>query len=394
LRAIRKYNTNDFWELARHEAGIPWETTLYVPKILATALVMNNKKAFGLDDVEPDPPEHFDVIDVAPGTPLADVANALGVEHAVMERENPMYLAGRLPPVAPGRPSPAYRVRIPAGTASKATRVFERTSARSVPVHVSRQGDTAQSVARAHGTSEDVIRALNRIGSQETLSPGTVLIVPPAEPGARQVTERFDDPVVVVRQVTPPPSTHRVFYPVVQGDTVASVAAAFKVARSDLIAWNALDSGAHLQEGMVLQVFPQKKSDLSHVRAVSDDDAKVLALGSNEFFDHFEGLNGRRRMVVKAKKGDTLAAIGRRYQHSVGWMERINRRSRSDRLAPGEEVVVYVDRGRYPPPKPPEPRASATAGSAPVSVSLAAPSRAPARAGARSESGEPKTGVE
>ena len=38
LRAVRKFNTNDFWALSRYEAGIPWETTLYVPKILATAV--------------------------------------------------------------------------------------------------------------------------------------------------------------------------------------------------------------------------------------------------------------------------------------------------------------------------------------------------------------------
>mgnify|MGYP000048784992 CR=1 FL=1 len=39
LRAMQKYNTNDYWELCRHEDGLPWETLLYVPKAIATALV-------------------------------------------------------------------------------------------------------------------------------------------------------------------------------------------------------------------------------------------------------------------------------------------------------------------------------------------------------------------
>jgi membrane-bound lytic murein transglycosylase D len=73
-RAMKKFNTNDFWELARHEAGIPWETTLYVPKILATAIVMNNKKSFGLDGIEPDPPENFGVIEVGPSRLLSELA--------------------------------------------------------------------------------------------------------------------------------------------------------------------------------------------------------------------------------------------------------------------------------------------------------------------------------
>jgi membrane-bound lytic murein transglycosylase D len=50
LRAMQKYNTNDYWELCRHEDGLPWETLLYVPKAIATALVgENNRSFFGFD---------------------------------------------------------------------------------------------------------------------------------------------------------------------------------------------------------------------------------------------------------------------------------------------------------------------------------------------------------
>ena len=78
-RAIRKFNSNDFWELSRHEAGIPWETTLYVPKIFATAIVMNNPRAFGIGGVTPSGPEPFDIVRVAPGVLLSRVAAAAEV---------------------------------------------------------------------------------------------------------------------------------------------------------------------------------------------------------------------------------------------------------------------------------------------------------------------------
>jgi membrane-bound lytic murein transglycosylase D len=377
-RAIKKYNTNDFWELARHEAGIPWETTLYVPKILATAIVMSNKKAFGLDDVEPEPAESFDLIQVGPGTPLSDLARAAGIATEELERKNPMYLLGRVPPVAPGRASPPYRVRVPAGAAAAATKLLQRPYVAELQTYAVKQGDTPGAVARAIGTNETTLRELNRIGAQETLAPGTVLLAPPKLSGTGE-DARGDEPVVIVRHVTPPPETVRVFYGVLPGDTIPSVAAAFGVARSDLIAWNALDSSANLQEGMVLQVFPQKTRDLSHVRILGDRGTKVLVVGSPEFFDHFEGLNGKRRMLVTVRAGDTLASIGRRYQSSVGWMERINRRSRSDRLTPGETVVVYADRARFPAP-PTRPAAPAAAAAAPVSVSsLATPAPAAVR---------------
>jgi membrane-bound lytic murein transglycosylase D len=377
-RAIRKYNTNDFWELARHEAGIPWETTIYVPKILATAIVMNNKSAFGLDDVEPEPAESFDLIQVAPGTPLADVARAAGTPPEELERKNPMYLAGRVPPSAPGRGSPPYRVRVPAGSAGAATKLLQRPYVAELQTYSVRQGDTPASVARLTGASEATVRELNRIGTQETLAAGTLLFAPPRPTGSVGPDTRGDEPVVIVRQVTPPPDTARVFYAVMPGDTLPSVASVFGVARSDLVAWNALDSSANLQEGMVLQVFPQKSKDLRHVRLFGDASTKVLVVGSNEFFDHFEGLNGKRRMLVTVRAGDTLASIGRRYQTSVGSMERINRRPRSDRLAPGETVVVYADRARF--PAPPAARAAAPAPAVtPVSVSSLA-DRGPAAA--------------
>jgi membrane-bound lytic murein transglycosylase D len=372
-RAIKKYNTNDFWELARHEAGIPWETTLYVPKILATAIVMSNKKAFGLDDVEPEPAESFDLIQLGPGTPLSDVARAAGIATEDLERKNPMYLLGRVPPVASGRASPPYRVRVPPGSAAAATKLLQRPYVTELQTYAVKQGDTPAAVARATGASEATLRELNRIGSQETLAAGTVLLAPPKPPGSGGDDARGDEPVVIVRHVTAPPETVRVFYGVLAGDTLPSVAAAFGVARSDLVAWNALDSSANLQEGMVLQVFPQKTKDLAQVRLLGDTGTKVLVVGSTEFFDHFEGLNGKRRMLVTVRAGDTLASIGRRYQSSVGWMERINRRSRSDRLTPGESVVVYADRARFPAPHATRPAAPAAAATQVSVTSLAAP---------------------
>jgi hypothetical protein len=80
---------------------------------------------------------------------------------------------------------------------------------------------------------------------------------------------------------------------------------------------------------------------------LKDGEVRVLVAGSPEFIDHFEGLNGKRRVVVSVKEGETLASIGRRFDTSIGWMERINRRSRTDRLTVGESVVVYADKKRF-----------------------------------------------
>lgn len=365
-RAIRKFNSNDFWELARHEAGIPWETTLYVPKILATAIVMNNKRAFGLDGITRDAPASFDVVSVGPGLLLGDIARAAGVDVGAVEALNPSYIAGRTPPVAPGRASVSYPVRLPRGAKPLPGRLLALESARDELTSYSvKQGDTPSSVARATGASEATVRGLNRIGAQETLSAGTLLIVPKLPPNTATAAPRDDDVVVIARDLPPPPDTSRVFYPVVAGDSVDSVASAFGVARADVLAWNAIDGDARLQDGMVLQLFPRKSLDMRRLRHLKEGDVKILLAGTPAFFDHFEALNGKRRLVVTVRQGDTLASIGRRYDTTVGWMERINRRSRNDELHAGDTVVVYADRGRY--PAKPAPVASArTLARAPV----------------------------
>ncbi|MFZ5892142.1 MAG: LysM peptidoglycan-binding domain-containing protein [Myxococcota bacterium] len=345
-RSIRKYNTNDFWELARYEASLPWETTLYVPKVLATAIMMANKRTFGLNDIEPDAPERFDTVLVAGGVPLEDIARLSGVPSATLESLNPQYLAGRTPPVAVAAAARSWPVRVPVGKGERVREALAREGPldeRFVP-YVVRTGDTVESIAFARGATEAQIRALNSIEPRESLVPGTVLLVPHVE--AVRDNAAADNVVVVPPREFEYPGRRRVFYRVVSGDSLGRVAEAFNVSQGDLLLWNALDDSARLHVGLLLQVFVAKDRDLGKVRYIAESKARILVAGSPEFFDYFEGQNGKRRFVLRAKSGDTLAAIGKRYGTTTASMERINRRSRTDTLSAGEAVVVYTERTR------------------------------------------------
>lgn len=344
-RSVRKFNTNSFWELSRYEAGIPWETTLYVPKILATAIVMNNRRAFGLDTISEDTAERFDVVAVGPSVPLSEIARAVGVPAANIETLNPQYLAGRTPPAAPGAVRGSYRVRVPEGTGKKWTPT-QVASDDGLEPYVVRSGETVERIARARGTSERELREKNRVSADELLAAGTVLLVP------RLVRVVEADPTTAAEVVVVPsrtgnyPGKKRVFYRVVSGDTAAGVATAFRVTPDELADWNTLDVRARLEPGMSLQVFVSKDADLSKVLHVPEAHAKILIAGSPEFFDHFEGQNGKKRLAIAARDGDTLSSIGKRYGMTIGSMERVNRRGRSDQLTPGERIIVYTERAK------------------------------------------------
>ncbi|HEU5074949.1 MAG TPA: LysM peptidoglycan-binding domain-containing protein, partial [Polyangiaceae bacterium] len=156
---------------------------------------------------------------------------------------------------------------------------------------------------------------------------------------------------------------------VVERDTLAAVAARFRVTESELLLWNSLDRAARLQAGQVLQLFVPETQSLAGIRHATPADVSVLEVGSPEFYAYFEGRAGRVRLVIPAKQGDTLTRIGGRYGIRPGSMERINQRSRREVLAAGEEVVVYV-----------KPWRAAQAASAGVRVRVpASPPQAPSK---------------
>jgi membrane-bound lytic murein transglycosylase D len=370
VRAIRKFNTNDFWELCRQEAGIPWETALYVPKIAAIAIVMNNKGAFGIDRITPAVEERFDTIRVAPGVSLSRIAAAAEISVAALEELNPHLLAGRTPlSQSPARSS--YPVAVPVGAGAAASRRLANTSGPgpTLEPYVVRFGDTPSTVAVATGTTVGRLRRINGLSASETLASGTVLLVPRASASRIQTGERADEVVVVPARQFRYPDRERVFYQVRGGDTLCEIASAFGVVSAELVAWNALDEGARLQPDMALQVFVKKGRSLDRVRHLRERETRILVAGSPEFFDYYEGLKGNKRVLVTVSPGDTLRSLGDRYGMTIGWMERVNRRSRLDPLVPGETIVVYVPRSA------PLPAASATAGPQPKPLPPVQPPR-------------------
>jgi len=344
LSAIRKYNTNDFWDLCQYEAGIPWETTLYVPKIISLAILAKNPSAFGLEGVQRDPLIANDTVDVGPGVSLSSVATAAQISLDSVQSLNPQILASRVPPQAKDT-SGTWTVRVPSGTGAKVNLniLKERTREPRLERHVVRFGESLQDIAQSRGTTMVNLASINALANDEVPRPGTVLLVPARPAGVPGEDAKTGKSVVVVAYDLPPPTGYRrLFYRVVPGDTLMTIAGAFSVSPDDLRRWNALDPIGRLHEGMSLLVMVPLERDVSNIMARRDNEVRVVVVGSDEFFDHFEGLKDRVRTTITVGPADTWHTIARKTGLSVGMLERINRRSRSSKLVNGEHLVVYV----------------------------------------------------
>lgn len=343
---VRRYNSNDFWVLSRLEGALPWETTLYVPKILATAIVSRNMQTFGFGELEFDAPLDGEIVPVPPGVALASVATAAGCTQREIEQLNPELRTGRTPPAAANLGD--YPVRVPRGKGDAVTShiALLRKSQPAAEMVTVRFGETVEQIAAARKVPLQKVIELNGLASGEVVRPGTVLLVPKGLPPTTEPATDKPAIAVIPADVFVYPDRRRVFYRVVTGDTLKDIAQAFSVSVDEVRRWNELDPAARLVEGMTLQVFAPLDAELSKVATLAENQIRPVVVGSDEFFSLSDALKGRKRLVVAAQKGETLEKIGQRYGVSPASMERINRKNRSDVLREGETVVLYIDEKR------------------------------------------------
>ncbi len=339
LSSIRLYNTNDYWRLRSYEYALPYETRNYVPRIFAAAVVGRNPELFGLTELVPDPSVSFEVLEVPRSTGLGRLARLLGTSVERLRDLNPEIRRGRTP--ASKRP---YRLRVPVGTRDKAEPHLRRlTGSRTkLEEHKVRVGEDLGSIAREYGISKGKLARLNEMRPRADLEPGTLLMVPAktepvAAPDEDQVKAIVPNRRFIYRE------RRRVFYRVVGGDTLERVARGFGVTPAELVLWNDLDPGARLQTDMVLQVFVPLDVTHDQVRSIDEGRVKLFVSGSTELYEDIARGRERRRITYRAKRGDTLKRLSRRYKLSVGLIARINHISRRHKLSPGDDVVLYVE---------------------------------------------------
>jgi membrane-bound lytic murein transglycosylase D len=375
LRSIARYNTNDYYALCAYENGLPWETCLYTPKVLAAAIVGHNRAAFGYTEIKEQSPEQWDEVAVPTSMTFAMIAKVAGTHEEDIKRLNPQLRRGRTPPGEAG-----YLVRVPAGAKPEfAKKLVELESEWSgYDSYVIAHGERLEDVATTYGISLAQLRKLNAIDREAELEGGTLLVVPrvaadirdknkakakakllgsgvDAKDGEKLIVAIPDKDFVV-------PNKQRVFYRVVSGDTVASVAKALGVRIADLRTWNGLaepalprrgsaaegqrgveDEDGKLHPKMVLVAWlpPQFDAAKHEITFLDETELAIVTRGSPEHLDLAEQRAGRVRSEYVAKGKEKLADIAKKFGMGSHDLARINRISYDTVLEKGQSCIVY-----------------------------------------------------
>ena len=363
LKAMAKYNTNDYYQLCQYEDGIPWETCLYTPKVLAAAIVGHNRAVFGFDQLHEDAPETWQEVAVPTSVTLAVIARAAGTTEAEIKRLNPELRRNRTPPGDDG-----YVVRVPAGAGADFSRKLAdlQTDWDGYDAYVVAHGERLEDIATTYGISVAQLRRLNQIDRGDVIDGGTVLVVPKISEAARAknkakakarllgsgVDQKDGEPLIVAvpdKDATVP-GKRRVFYRVVEGDTVDSIARAFGVRPAQLAAWNELEQDAKLHPRLIVQAWvpPDFDAAAHDVALLDEHDLVVVTRGSPEHLDLAEQRAGRVRTEYVAQGHEKLATVAKRFGMGSHDLARINRISFDTVLAPGQKIIVYQvsDRSR------------------------------------------------
>lgn len=243
IRSQRINYLDNFWDLFRQ---LPFETARYVPRFIATLLIIKNPEKYGFVLPPPDPPLTFDTVTVDKPFKLAALAPALGTTAAELLTLNPELRHD-------STPSYEYSLRVPAGQGEKAL-LAAAGLAKWIPPeaqytwHTVRKGETLSTIAARNRTSVSAIVRLNNLRSKHYLRIGQRLKIPGR--GAPVASSRPRS------TLSPADAEGKLAYVVKRGDTLFSIAKSFSMKLDDFIALNGLSREATIYPGQKLWVLP------------------------------------------------------------------------------------------------------------------------------------------
>jgi membrane-bound lytic murein transglycosylase D len=247
VHAIERTGYADFWELY-HRNVLPKETKNYVPIILAVTIMAKNPAAYGLTDLEPDPPVPTETVKLTTPADLRLIAETIDCTVEQLQDLNPSLLRWVTPK------QDEFELRLPAGTRD---RFLEQIAA--IPEdkrvwwrwHRVTDGETLAQIAKSYKTTVAAIAEVNNIEAARIstkalidLVPGSRLVIPitPKDSSLRAAAMEGSKTRLV--------SLH---YKVRKGDTLTVVSDRFGVDKDDLLKWNNLKTSS-LAPGRVLTI--------------------------------------------------------------------------------------------------------------------------------------------
>ncbi len=232
IRAQRINYLDNFWDLF---TNLPYETARYVPRFIATLLIIENPEKYGFSLPQPEPAFDFETVRVQKPVKLATLASRLGISQEILVQLNPELRHD-------STPNYEYELRVPAGYGEQTLAFLNELPSWIPPEavfgwHVVKKGETLGSIAKRYRTTVQAIVRLNNLKNPRLIYPGQKLKIPGRAQGLIQADEDGGS-------ATAPssPDNRDTTYVVRAGDTLYQISRIFGVSVDKIKKDNNLDS--------------------------------------------------------------------------------------------------------------------------------------------------------
>ncbi|MCJ7579266.1 MAG: LysM peptidoglycan-binding domain-containing protein, partial [Candidatus Aminicenantes bacterium] len=185
IRAQRINYLDNFWDLYEM---LPRETARFVPRFVATLLIINDPAKYGFTLPQPDPPLNFETVSINRAVSLSSLAKSLGLKEEDLTSLNPELRYK-------STPENEYFLRVPEGYGAKTLSSISSV-AKYVPPeatyvnHYVTRGETVSGIANKYGTSISAIARMNNLRGNYLIRQGQRLKVPGRSASASASTSR------------------------------------------------------------------------------------------------------------------------------------------------------------------------------------------------------------
>jgi membrane-bound lytic murein transglycosylase D len=243
-RAIQRARTSDFWALTqtRH---LPDETKMFVPQILAAAVITQAPSRYGFD-VALASPLAYDEVSLRRSLDLETIARLASVSVEEIRELNPSLLARITPPFG------SYVLRLPPGAGPRFEGALEAAAPSSLPtwrVHRIGRNQSLAEIARLYRVTPQRLAELNHLpggrlrGIRELVVPGA---------SAPPVIARAPATAAGTPGASAPGTAQEVV--VRRGDTLSAIAARHRVTPQAIAQLNGIDLDDPLAIGARLRI--------------------------------------------------------------------------------------------------------------------------------------------
>jgi membrane-bound lytic murein transglycosylase D len=244
-RALKKYKTDDYWELVKHKRSLKLETRDYVPKLMAAMIITKNPERYGFTDINYEEPIYYDKVSVTNPIDLNAAARASGTTVKDLRRLNPELKRWLTPPRHKG-----YEIRLPEGSrAAFLANMQDMPKPKRLDFHRHKilRGESLWDIARAYKTGMKPIMELNAIKNPRKIRAGKTLMIP-VRAGTKVAKNyrrsRSSKQVINKKGI----------YTIQRGDTLWDISREFGVKIKELRRWNNLPRSGRIKAGEKLYI--------------------------------------------------------------------------------------------------------------------------------------------